>query len=49
MVGLPLGVVFLLGAVLQMIADYDVLLAGRFITGMGVGASSMLPPPPPNS
>ena len=38
------GIVFLIGAVLQMIADYDVLLAGRFIGGMGVGASSMLSP-----
>jgi MFS family permease len=27
-----------------MIADYNVLLAGRFIGGMGVGASSMLSP-----
>jgi MFS family permease len=38
------GVVFLIGATMQMIADYDVLLAGRFIGGMGVGASSMLSP-----
>jgi MFS family permease len=38
------GIVFLVGAALQMIADYDVLLAGRFIGGMGVGASSMLSP-----
>lgn len=29
---------------MQMNADYDVLLAGRFIGGMGVGASSMLSP-----
>jgi MFS family permease len=29
---------------MQMIANYDVLLAGRFIGGMGVGASSMLSP-----
>jgi MFS family permease len=29
---------------MQMIANYDVLLAGRFIGGMGVGASSMLTP-----
>lgn len=36
--------VFLIGAALQMIADYNVLLAGRFIGGMGVGASSMLSP-----
>lgn len=38
------GVVFVVGAVMQMISDYDVLLAGRFIAGMGVGASSMLTP-----
>ncbi|KAM0713454.1 hypothetical protein Q7P37_010416 [Cladosporium fusiforme] len=38
------GIVFMVGAVMQMIADYDVLLAGRFIGGMGVGASSMLSP-----
>ncbi|KAI6825205.1 general substrate transporter [Hortaea werneckii] len=38
------GIVFIVGAVMQMIADYDVLLAGRFIGGMGVGASSMLSP-----
>jgi MFS family permease len=38
------GLVFLVGAALQMIADYNVLLAGRFIGGMGVGASSMLSP-----
>lgn len=38
------GVVFVVGAIMQMIADYDVLLAGRFIGGMGVGASSMLAP-----
>jgi MFS family permease len=36
------NIVFLIGAVMQMIANYDVLLAGRFIGGMGVGASSML-------
>lgn len=38
------GIVFMIGAVMQMIANYDVLLAGRFIGGMGVGASSMLSP-----
>ncbi|EME85436.1 uncharacterized protein MYCFIDRAFT_186059 [Pseudocercospora fijiensis CIRAD86] len=38
------GIVFLVGATMQMISDYDVLLAGRFIGGMGVGASSMLSP-----
>jgi MFS family permease len=38
------GIVFLIGAALQMIADYNALLAGRFIGGMGVGASSMLSP-----
>jgi MFS family permease len=29
---------------MQMITNYDVLLAGRFIAGMGVGATSMLTP-----
>ena len=29
---------------MQMIANYNILLAGRFIGGMGVGASSMLTP-----
>lgn len=38
------GMVFLVGAIMQMIANYNVLLAGRFIGGMGVGASSMLSP-----
>lgn len=38
------GLVFLVGAAMQMIANYDALLAGRFIGGMGVGASSMLSP-----
>jgi MFS family permease len=38
------GVVFLVGAAMQMITNYDVLLAGRFIAGMGVGATSMLTP-----
>ncbi|GAB1217627.1 hypothetical protein ATERTT37_006866 [Aspergillus terreus] len=38
------GVVFLVGAAMQMDANYDVLIAGRFIGGMGVGASSMLTP-----
>ena len=38
------GVVFLLGAVMQMISNYDVLIAGRFIGGSGVGATSMLAP-----
>lgn len=38
------GVVFLIGAILQMIANYDVLIAGRFIGGLGVGATSMLAP-----
>lgn len=36
--------IFVIGAILQMIANYDVLLGGRFIAGMGVGASSMLTP-----
>lgn len=38
------GLVFLTGAVMQMITSYEVLLAGRFIAGMGVGATSMLTP-----
>lgn len=29
---------------MQMVANYEVLLAGRFIGGLGVGASSMLSP-----
>ncbi|RDW92709.1 sugar porter family MFS transporter [Aspergillus mulundensis] len=38
------GLVFMLGAAMQMVPSYDVLLAGRFIGGLGVGASSMLSP-----
>lgn len=38
------GIVFMVGAALQMVSDYDVLLAGRFVGGLGVGASSMLSP-----
>jgi MFS family permease len=38
------GWVFMLGAAMQMVADYRVLIGGRFIAGMGVGASSMLTP-----
>ena len=38
------GIVFLIGAVMQMIAYLPTLYAGRFIGGMGVGASSMLAP-----
>lgn len=38
------SIVFLIGATMQMIANYDVLLAGRFIGGIGVGANSMLSP-----
>ncbi|KAL4875211.1 hypothetical protein BJY04DRAFT_232862 [Aspergillus karnatakaensis] len=38
------GLVFLLGAALQMVPNYSVFLAGRFIGGLGVGASSMLSP-----
>lgn len=34
----------MLGAALQMVADYRVLLTGRFVGGLGVGASSMLSP-----
>lgn len=29
---------------MQMVANYEILLAGRFIGGLGVGASSMLSP-----
>ncbi|KAJ5948248.1 hypothetical protein N7466_001263 [Penicillium verhagenii] len=38
------GLIFVIGAAMQMIADYKVLLGGRFVAGMGVGASSMLTP-----
>lgn len=38
------GLVFMVGAAMQMVPNYDVLLAGRFIGGLGVGASSMLSP-----
>ncbi|KAL3477615.1 hypothetical protein BJX99DRAFT_269710 [Aspergillus californicus] len=38
------GLVFVLGAAMQMVPQYKVLLAGRFIGGLGVGASSMLSP-----
>ncbi|KAL4915703.1 hypothetical protein BDW62DRAFT_219250 [Aspergillus aurantiobrunneus] len=38
------GLIFMLGAALQMVPNYDLLLAGRFIGGLGVGASSMLSP-----
>lgn len=38
------GIIFVVGAAMQMVAKYDVLLAGRFVAGMGVGASSMLTP-----
>lgn len=38
------GFIFVVGAVLQMIANYETLLAGRFIGGLGVGATSMLSP-----
>ena len=38
------GLVFVIGAVMQMVANYEVLIAGRFIAGLGVGASSMLSP-----
>lgn len=36
--------VFIVGAVMQMFPDYQILLTGRFIGGLGVGASSMLAP-----
>ena len=36
--------VFIVGAVMQMFPNYDILLTGRFIGGLGVGASSMLAP-----
>ena len=38
------GLTFVAGAALQMISDYRALLAGRFVGGLGVGASSMLTP-----
>ncbi|GIZ41885.1 hypothetical protein CKM354_000517400 [Cercospora kikuchii] len=38
------GLVFMLGAALQMVPNFDVLLAGRFIGGLGVGSCSMLVP-----
>jgi MFS family permease len=38
------GLIFVVGAAMQMVADYKVLLGGRFLAGMGVGASSMLTP-----
>ena len=38
------GAVFLVGAIMQMISSYDVLIAGRFIGGMAVGATSMVVP-----
>ncbi|GAM41025.1 hypothetical protein TCE0_041r13827 [Talaromyces pinophilus] len=38
------GCIFIIGAVMQMIANYETLLAGRFIGGLGVGATSMLSP-----
>ena len=36
--------VFIVGAIMQMFPNYDILLTGRFIGGLGVGASSMLAP-----
>lgn len=38
------GLVFMVGAALQMVPNFDVLLAGRFVGGLGVGACSMLTP-----
>ncbi|KAL4967108.1 uncharacterized protein BDV14DRAFT_207608 [Aspergillus stella-maris] len=38
------GLVFMLGAALQMVPHYNTFLSGRFIGGLGVGASSMLSP-----
>lgn len=38
------GLVFMLGAALQMVPHFRVLLAGRFVGGLGVGACSMLAP-----
>jgi MFS family permease len=38
------GMVFEAGAAMQMVPNFNVLLAGRFIGGMGVGACSMLTP-----
>lgn len=41
---LTYGVVFLVGAVMQMFAHYPVFMAGRFIAGLAVGATSTLTP-----
>lgn len=38
------AVVFMIGAVLQMIGRLDLLYAGRVFTGLGVGASAMILP-----
>ncbi|KAH8883071.1 general substrate transporter [Thozetella sp. PMI_491] len=38
------AVVFILGAILQMIGRLDLLYAGRAFTGLGVGASAMILP-----
>ena len=37
------AIVFVVGASMQMVADYQVLIAGRFIAGLGVGAMSGMP------
>lgn len=38
------GVVFLIGAVMQMFPNYPLFMAGRFIAGLAVGATSTLTP-----
>lgn len=38
------GIVFLIGASTQMVANYSVVLGGRFTGRLGVGATSMLTP-----
>lgn len=38
------GFLFIIGATMQEIANLDVFLAGRFIAGLAIGATSMLSP-----
>lgn len=38
------GMIFNIGAALQLVANYRILLAGRFLAGLGIGAGSMLVP-----
>ena len=41
---LTYGVIFIIGAVMQMFPNYPVFMAGRFIAGLAVGATSSLTP-----